>query len=101
MTIARSGTPSGVLEPVLVDYPPPEAGIFVVRPPSEFARRKVRALIDILVERFGRGPRYPWRDPPARELGCRANRRRIRTIGSKAWPKQDLHGGCCAAPHLR
>ncbi len=43
---------SGALEPVLVDYPPPEAGIYVVRP-GEFAPRKVRALIDILVERFG------------------------------------------------
>jgi DNA-binding transcriptional LysR family regulator len=44
---------SGALEPVLVDYPPPEGGIYVVRPPGEFASRKVRALIDILVERFG------------------------------------------------
>lgn len=44
---------SGALEPVLVDYPPPEGGIYVVRPPGEFAPRKVRALIDILVEHFG------------------------------------------------
>jgi len=44
---------SGALEPVLVDYPPPEGGIYVVRPPGEFASRKVRALIDILVERLG------------------------------------------------
>jgi DNA-binding transcriptional LysR family regulator len=44
---------SGALVPVLVDYPSPEAGIYVVRPPGEFASRKVRALIDILVERFG------------------------------------------------
>ena len=29
--------------------------IYVVRPPGEFAPRKVRALIDILVERFGGG----------------------------------------------
>ncbi len=46
---------SGALEPVLIDYPPPEAGLFVVRPPGEFAPRKVRALIDILIERFGGG----------------------------------------------
>jgi DNA-binding transcriptional LysR family regulator len=45
---------SGALEPVLLDFPPPEGGIYVVRPPGEFAPRKVRALIDILVERFGR-----------------------------------------------
>ena len=44
---------AGRLEPVLADYPPPEAGLYVVRPPGEFAPRKVRALIDILVERFG------------------------------------------------
>jgi DNA-binding transcriptional LysR family regulator len=46
---------AGALQPVLVDYPPPEAGLYVVRPPGEFAPRKVRALIDILLERFGRG----------------------------------------------
>jgi DNA-binding transcriptional LysR family regulator len=44
---------SGVLVPVLVDYPPPEGGLFVVRPPGDFPPRKVRALIEILVERFG------------------------------------------------
>jgi DNA-binding transcriptional LysR family regulator len=47
---------SGALEPVLLDYPPPELGLYVVRPPGEFAPRKVRALIDILVERFGQDP---------------------------------------------
>ena len=46
---------SGALEPVLVDYPPPQVGIYVVRPPGEFAPRKVRALIDILIEHFGNG----------------------------------------------
>lgn len=44
---------SGALVPVLVDYPPPEAGLYVVRPPGRFAPRKVRVLIDILIERFG------------------------------------------------
>jgi DNA-binding transcriptional LysR family regulator len=44
---------SGALEPVLLDFPPPEGGIYVVRPPGDFAPRKVRALIEILVERFG------------------------------------------------
>jgi DNA-binding transcriptional LysR family regulator len=46
---------AGALEQVLVDYPAPEAGLYLVRPPGEFAPRKVRALIDILVERFGSG----------------------------------------------
>jgi DNA-binding transcriptional LysR family regulator len=44
---------SGALVPLLVNYPPPEAGLFVLRPPGDFPPRKVRALIEILVERFG------------------------------------------------
>lgn len=44
---------SGALVPVLVDHPPQEGGLFVVRPPGDFSPRKVRALIEILVERFG------------------------------------------------
>ncbi len=44
---------SGALVPVLTDYPPPEAGLFVLRPPGDFPPRKVRALIEILVEQFG------------------------------------------------
>lgn len=42
----------GSLVPVLVHYPPPEAGIYVLRPPGNYPPRKVRALIDIMVERF-------------------------------------------------
>jgi DNA-binding transcriptional LysR family regulator len=44
---------SGQLVAVLTDYPVPEAGIFVVRPPGSHPPRKVRALIELLVERFG------------------------------------------------
>ena len=44
---------SGALVAVLVDHPPPEGGLFVVRPPGDFPARKVRVLIEILVERFG------------------------------------------------
>lgn len=43
----------GNLVTVLADYSIPEAGIYVVRPPGGTAPRKVRALIDILIERFG------------------------------------------------
>jgi DNA-binding transcriptional LysR family regulator len=43
---------TGALVPVLADYPPPEGGIYVVRPPGDFPARKVRALIEIMVERF-------------------------------------------------
>lgn len=43
---------AGTLVPVLVDYPPPEAGIYVVRPPGVLPSRKVRALIEIMIERL-------------------------------------------------
>jgi DNA-binding transcriptional LysR family regulator len=43
----------GELIPLLTDYPLPVAGMFVVRPPSAFPSRKVRILIEILVEHFG------------------------------------------------
>jgi len=44
---------SGALIPVLTDYPLPEAGMFVVRPPGDAPPRKVKALTDILLEHFG------------------------------------------------
>ena len=44
---------SGELVPVLNDFPIPELGMFVLRPPGTAATRKVRALIDILIEKFG------------------------------------------------
>ncbi len=43
---------AGALVPVLVDYPPPEGGIYIVRPPGDFPPRKVRALMEIMAERF-------------------------------------------------
>ena len=47
---------SGALEPLLLDYPMPEFGIYVVRPPGAYVPGKVRVLIDTLVERFGGEP---------------------------------------------
>lgn len=44
---------SGALVAVMPDYPAPEAGVYVVRPPGGSASCKVRALIDVMVERFG------------------------------------------------
>jgi DNA-binding transcriptional LysR family regulator len=46
---------SGALVAVLTNYPVPEAGIFVVRPPGIHPPRKVKLLTELLVERFG-GP---------------------------------------------
>jgi DNA-binding transcriptional LysR family regulator len=43
---------SGALVTVMPDYPLPEAGVYVVRPPGGSAPCKVRVLIDIMVERF-------------------------------------------------
>ncbi|MBX9588009.1 MAG: LysR family transcriptional regulator [Hyphomonadaceae bacterium] len=44
---------SGALIQILSDYPPPEAGLYVVRPPGNFPARKVRVLTEILIEYFG------------------------------------------------
>ena len=44
---------SGALVPVMTRYPPPEAGLFVVRPPGQHPERKVRVLTELLIEHFG------------------------------------------------
>jgi DNA-binding transcriptional LysR family regulator len=44
---------TGALVRLLTNYPVPDAGMFVVRPPGAFPVRRVRAVIDILVEYFG------------------------------------------------
>lgn len=49
---------SGALEPLLLDYPQPEFGIHIVRPPGSHVPGKVRVLIDTLVERFGGTPEW-------------------------------------------
>ncbi|WP_200902043.1 hypothetical protein [Microvirga vignae] len=42
----------------LPEYPTPEYGIYVVRPPGSYVPGKVRVLIDMLVERFGGTPEW-------------------------------------------
>lgn len=44
---------SGALVALMPEYPMPEAGVYVVRPPGGNASCKVRVLIDIMVEKFG------------------------------------------------
>jgi len=44
---------AGALAPVLINYPPPDAGLYVVRPPGDLPPRKVRVLTEILLEYFG------------------------------------------------
>jgi len=50
---------TGELVPLLLDYPLPEAGLYVVRPPPAGPMTgKVRALTDILMEHFGGEPTW-------------------------------------------
>jgi DNA-binding transcriptional LysR family regulator len=55
---------SGALVPLLAEYPPPEAGLYIVRPPGEFTPRKVRVLAELLIEYFGSGKARPISPPP-------------------------------------
>lgn len=50
---------SGGLVRVMKRYPPPPAGIFVVRPPGQYPARKVRVLTEMLIECFDHGPALP------------------------------------------
>jgi DNA-binding transcriptional LysR family regulator len=54
--LVSSALESGALEPLLGEYELPEAGLYVVRPPGTHVPGKVRALTDLLVERFGGEP---------------------------------------------
>ena len=46
----------GRLVPLLLDYPAPEFGIYILRPPGNYVPGKLRVLIDTLVERFDGEP---------------------------------------------
>ncbi|WP_332772374.1 LysR family transcriptional regulator [Phenylobacterium sp.] len=55
--LAGHAIEAGELVPLLLDYPIPEAGLYVVRPPpAGHMPGKVRALTELLVERFGGEP---------------------------------------------
>lgn len=43
---------SGALVPVMCRFPPPTAGIYVVRPPGQNPSAKIRVLTDMLIECF-------------------------------------------------
>ena len=51
--LTESYLASGALVPVMTNYPLPEGGIFVVRPPGPHPARKVRVLTELLIEHFG------------------------------------------------
>lgn len=46
---------SGALVEVMPKYPPPTAGIFVVRPPGQHPAKKVRVLTEMLIECYDSG----------------------------------------------
>ena len=50
---------SGALVQVMPRYPPPPAGIYVIRPPGLHPSLKVRALTELLIACFERAPRSP------------------------------------------
>ncbi|WP_295520080.1 LysR family transcriptional regulator [uncultured Stenotrophomonas sp.] len=54
--IARPYLASGALVPIMTRYTLPPVGLFIVRPPSQHTPRKVRILIDFLVEKFAGAP---------------------------------------------
>jgi DNA-binding transcriptional LysR family regulator len=54
--LASEAIGSGEVEPLLLDFPMPEQGLYVVRPPGAHVPGKVRVLIDFLVERLGGEP---------------------------------------------
>lgn len=50
--ITHEHVAAGRLVAVMTDYPPPPAGIYVVRPPGQQPARKVRALTELLIGCF-------------------------------------------------
>lgn len=49
---------SGALVVVMARYPPPPAGVYVIRPPAQHPSRKVQALTELLIECFKETPHF-------------------------------------------
>lgn len=47
---------SGALVPLMTRYPPPPAGVYVIRPPSQHPAPKVRVLTEMLIACFEQAP---------------------------------------------
>lgn len=54
--LTRDYVASGALVPVMTRYPPPPAGIYVIRPPGPHPSLKVRALTELLIGCFEQAP---------------------------------------------
>src|SRR6266851_215657 len=50
--LTEAALKSGALVPVMSRFPVPEAGIYIVRPPGRHPSRKVRVLMELLIEHF-------------------------------------------------
>lgn len=50
--VTRPHVASGALMPIMTRYPPPSAGVYVVRPPGQHPAQKVRILTDMLIACF-------------------------------------------------
>lgn len=48
---------SGALVPIMTRYPPPSAGVYVIRPPGQHPSRKVQILTELLMECLAEDPR--------------------------------------------
>ena len=55
--VTDSYVASGALVPIMTRYPPPSAGVYVVRPPGQHPSRKVRVLTELLIECLEEDPR--------------------------------------------
>lgn len=56
--IAASYTHAGKMAPIMTKYRLPDVGIFVVRPPGQHLARKIRVLIELLVDKFARAEQF-------------------------------------------
>lgn len=54
--LIREHLDSGALVPVMTRHPVPEAGMYVVYPPTPYPPKKVRILTELLAENFDCGP---------------------------------------------
>jgi DNA-binding transcriptional LysR family regulator len=56
--IAASYAHAGKMAPIMTKYRLPDVGIFVVRPPGQHLARKIRVLIELLVDKFARTEQF-------------------------------------------
>lgn len=71
--IAASAIEAGSVRPILTDYALPELGIYAVFPGNRYVPRRVRVLVDYLVERIG--PEPYWDALPLFRSGRAAGKR--------------------------